>query len=73
MALLLQWNVIMMQWWPELERMGNQPMSSLYSLLTGTTTTKSLFDVMAWISLESGYTARLELDGVVLRLVERTP
>ena len=48
-------------------------MSSLYSLLTGSTTTKSSFDFVAGISLEIGDTSRVELDGVGLILLERTP
>ena len=53
--------------------MGNWPISSVYSLLTGLMTMKSLFDVVAGISPESGDTARVGLDGVVLHLAERTP
>ena len=48
-------------------------MSSVYSFLTGSTTTNSFFDAVAGISLEIGYTAHVGLNGVVLHLVERTP
>ena len=52
--------------------MGNRPMSSVYSLLTVSPTTLSLFNVVAGISMESGDTARVGLDGMVLRLVDCT-
>ena len=53
--------------------MGNRPMSSVYSLLRGLTTTNSLSDLVPRISMDIGDTARVVLNGVTLRLVERTP
>ena len=52
--------------------MGKRPVSSVYSLLTGLTTTKGSFDFVAGTLMAIGDTSWVRLDGAALRLVERT-